>query len=99
MKRKINVLHLSDLHFGFESREISPTASAQRENALKALQGTLNKLENEWKPNIVVISGDIGWKGHENDYKDAKRWLKSLLNSLDLTVNDLVLSAGNHDIS
>ncbi len=98
MKRKINILHLSDLHFGAESKEISPTASAQRENALKALQVNLNELENEWKPNIVVISGDIGWKGHENDYKDAKIWLESLLKALDLTANDLVLAAGNHDI-
>jgi len=98
MTNKINILHLSDLHFG---REGDATEKAMRENALNGLVRALNlnHLGSEWKPDIIVISGDIGWKGGSEDYELAKNWIEDhLLYTLNLTSDELILCAGNHDI-
>ncbi len=99
---KVNILHLSDLHFGVEPSEERPatTALAQRKNTLDGLINELKDIKAEWKPDVVVISGDIGWKGSDADYAKARTWIKDdLLKVLDLSVDDLVMCAGNHDIS
>lgn len=99
MNNTINILHISDLHFGAESTsKITSTAIAKRNNTLKPLLDSLGNLEQEWRPDIVVISGDIGWRGAQTDYELAKDWLKELLHVLDLTPNELLVCAGNHDI-
>lgn len=99
MNDKINILHLSDLHFGVEtSPDIAPTAIAQRTNTLNSLIDEIAQLESAWEPNIVVISGDIGWLGKKKDYEQAAVWLNKLLAITNLTPNELILCAGNHDI-
>jgi len=99
MTNRINILHLSDLHFGIEpSPDIGPTAVAQRNNTLNSLLMELSCLEPEWQPRIVVVSGDIGWKGKKEDYEKARTWLDSLLSILKLTPDELILCPGNHDI-
>ena len=55
----INLLHLSDLHFGYGRDE---TASAQRAGALDLLLKEIGKLERDWKPHVLVISGDLSWR-------------------------------------
>ena len=99
MVTKVNILHLSDLHFGAEpTNSISSHAVAKRKNTLAAFIESLNSINTELRPNIVVISGDIAWKGRRQDYDKAKTWLRKLLRILDLTPEDLILCAGNHDI-
>jgi predicted MPP superfamily phosphohydrolase len=99
MTDKVNILHLSDIHFGAEPNlKVNSTSIAQRENALKGLIELLRRLDLEWQPNIVVISGDIGWKGAKDDYQRAKMWLETLLRVLGLTPKELVVCAGNHDL-
>ena len=62
---------------------------------MKKLRG----LDAEWLPDIIVISGDLGWKGIQEDYQKAKAWFEEkLLKELGLTPGDLVICAGNHDI-
>jgi predicted MPP superfamily phosphohydrolase len=99
MGTKINILHLSDLHFGIEqSDKISVTALARRENTLAGLLKILSELEPDWKPNIVAISGDIGWKCREGDYQQAETWLDQLVKIVDVGTKEVVIAAGNHDI-
>jgi len=89
------ILHLTDLHFGMGS---TPKDLAERKVALDGLFTALMGLPAAWKPEIVCLSGDIGWRGAATDYAEAKEWLKSLLTCLKLTANDLFLCPGNHDI-
>ncbi|MCP4215064.1 MAG: hypothetical protein GY765_10420 [bacterium] len=88
------ILHLSDLHFG----DVGETAMAVKKNVLDGLLETVQKLEKQWKPQAVFISGDIGWQGSEGDYALAEVWLKKLLTSLGLEVDALLPCPGNHDI-
>jgi metallophosphoesterase superfamily enzyme len=66
----VNVLHLSDLHFGIEpDPKHSPAALAQRKNTLDGLLKSLEKLDKNWRPTIIAISGDIGWKARPRFFK------------------------------
>ncbi|GAB6179036.1 hypothetical protein JCM14036_03550 [Desulfotomaculum defluvii] len=101
MGQVINILHLSDIHFGIEPKpedNITLTTLAQRENILIPLIKFISNIEVEWKPEIIAITGDIGWKGLDSDYNQAVVWLEKLINALNLTKSDLILCAGNHDL-
>jgi len=65
----INLLHLSDLHFGYDG---DSTARAQRELALDALVRELQSLEAAWRPQILVISGDLTWQGKPGGYTELR---------------------------
>jgi hypothetical protein len=90
------VLHLTDLHFGWDGTR---SETDNRTLALRSLIGELEKLDEECRPNIVCISGDIGWRGQESDYTLAKTWLSELLSKLKLSPSDMVVCPGNHDIN
>jgi formylglycine-generating enzyme required for sulfatase activity/energy-coupling factor transporter ATP-binding protein EcfA2 len=96
---QVNVLHLSDLHFGVESHtDYTKTALAQRKLTLKGLVKILESLDASWRPDIIAVTGDIGWRAASEDYKQAKAWLRKVLKTLALTPKDLVVCAGNHDL-
>ncbi|PET17061.1 metallophosphoesterase family protein [Bacillus thuringiensis] len=93
----VNLLHISDIHFGADYN--SETLNALRKNALNRLVKTLSELPKAEKPDIVVISGDITWQGKQDGYILAKEWINELLETLELTTNELIVCAGNHDIN
>ncbi|NQX61056.1 metallophosphoesterase [Paenibacillus qinlingensis] len=98
MSKSINILHLSDLHFGMELSTSNSHAIALRKTALGKLISTLEEIEETAKPDVVVISGDITWQGKQNGFDEAEVWIKSLLEQLNLTTKELVLCPGNHDL-
>ena len=92
---QVVILHISDLHFGWDGDE------RERTNRILALNGLLHQLDHleaDWQPNIVCISGDIGWRGSRRDYEDAKQWVCQLLEHLKLSAEALVVCPGNHDL-
>jgi predicted MPP superfamily phosphohydrolase len=91
----LTLLHLTDLHFGWDR---DPATKAERQIVLDGLIEHLAKLPKEWRPQVVCISGDIGWKGKSDDYALAKAWLTNLLDRLGLGFGDVVVCAGNHDV-
>ena len=91
-----NLLHLSDLHFGYDK---DATARAQRSESLELLVKTIGKLTTDWKPNTLVISGDLTWQGKASGYPELAEWLtKKLFPAAGLTAADCVICPGNHDI-
>jgi calcineurin-like phosphoesterase family protein len=90
------ILHLTDIHFGWEGND--PSGLADRKVCLDGLLNQLRTIEPEWKPTIICLTGDIGWRGISSDYAEAKKWLDELLAISGLTYNDLVVCAGNHDV-
>lgn len=90
------ILHLSDLHFGYDEKE---QKKADREIVLKELIDVLSKLRLDWKPTIVCISGDIAWSAKKLDYKAAGKWFEKLFKTLDITNENVVICPGNHDVN
>lgn len=101
MDKDINILHLSDIHFGIEPTKdglIDSDKVAERQLVLRKLICKLKDIKLQWKPNIIVVSGDIGWSGKSEDYKEAKVWLKETMRCLSITSTHLVICPGNHDL-
>lgn len=89
------ILHLSDLHFGAEKGNAS--GLDVRDVVLRSLIDCIKAQPQEWHPEIVCISGDIGYAGKESDYAAAAEWLKQLINATGLSPDDIILCPGNHD--
>jgi calcineurin-like phosphoesterase family protein len=95
MTARIVLLHISDFHFGHDR-----TASkAERTNTLDGLMRDLNDLDDEWRPNCVCVSGDIGFAGRLADYEEAEVFFRKLLTLLKLDASRLILCPGNHDVN
>lgn len=91
------ILHISDLHFGLE-RGAEVTGLDKRELVLSHLIQYVKTLSEDWKPDIICISGDIGYGGKKEDYNKATKWIENLLGAVHLTPEDLIVCAGNHDV-
>lgn len=91
------ILHLTDLHFGYEGD--NPAAKAARTVCLNALLAEIGKLPAQWKPTIICISGDLVWRAAASDYKEAKAWLDKLLGYCGLGYDKMVLCVGNHEVN
>jgi 3',5'-cyclic AMP phosphodiesterase CpdA len=71
-----NLHHLSDLHFGYDQDD---TAWAQRTGSLDLLVKQVGELPKDWKPGILVISGDLTWQGRASGYGELAEWLTKKL--------------------
>lgn len=90
------ILHLTDIHFGWEGD--SQQGIADRKVCLNGLLAELKNLDAEWKPTVICLTGDIGWRGVESDYLAAKEWLDQVLEICGLGYDSLIVCAGNHDV-
>lgn len=101
---EVNILHLSDLHFGIEKHR-TVTGKRQRfrqKELFKKLIDTLKDdtcLPRNWKPDVVVISGDIAWSGDSKEYQEFNdEFLTPLMQALNLDIRRIITCPGNHDI-
>lgn len=92
------ILHLSDLHFGFQASGLSGASAVRRQLVLDSLLLCLRTLPQEWQPDTVLISGDLGWQGGQQDYQKAGPWLRDLLKTCALSEKRLLICPGNHDL-
>lgn len=94
----ICLLHLSDLHFGYE-RKGAETPARLRERVLDGMVRIVRDLGPESKPQMVAISGDLTYQGQERGYAELETWLRDkLLPAADVAPSSLVICPGNHDI-
>lgn len=85
----LTILHVSDLHFG------DPKAALNREDVSRVIRGLLARAG----PNVLlVLSGDISFKGREQGYIEARDALLSALEAYDIPRNRIIVCPGNHDV-
>jgi 3',5'-cyclic AMP phosphodiesterase CpdA len=98
----MRILHLSDLHFGVFTdkngkRKLAHFFSKAGDPDPTGLANVLFKdPELERAPDLVVISGDIGWSAIAADYAAATEFLAQLRTRWAGT--PFVIVAGNHDV-
>jgi 3',5'-cyclic AMP phosphodiesterase CpdA len=99
----MRILHLSDLHYGAiragDGKPTKPahfftTAGAIDPNGLANVLFADDALADA--PDVIVVSGDVGWSGCSDDYRHASEFVK-LLRAKWGTV-PLVIAPGNHDV-
>jgi predicted phosphodiesterase len=52
---------------------------------------------DDWTPDVIAISGDLGWSGVRADYDEVERLLRDLSAILDIESDRIVACPGNHD--
>ena len=95
-----NILHLSDLHFGrnYDSK-LNKDDFINKERIMEELVFFICNLPMEQRPQHVLITGDIAWKGKEPEFNEAYEWFSHLMKELNLTGSDFSFCVGNHDIN
>ncbi|MCP4353645.1 MAG: SUMF1/EgtB/PvdO family nonheme iron enzyme [Desulfobacterales bacterium] len=86
----MNILHLSDLHFG------------SIEDAQKWHSQLADDLINEIgcnKLDVLVLSGDIANMSVPEEYKAAKQFIDDLCKEFSLKPDQVVIAPGNHDLN
>lgn len=95
----MNILHISDIHFGRNySRYHLPDRFTLHKAILDELIDTLAKLDDSLKPEHIVFTGDIAWRGQKDEFDEALVFFHRLLDALHLTGKDISFCIGNHDI-
>lgn len=76
MKPPVRIFHVSDLHFGREDRA--------------ALEWFADEVAGE-RPDGVICTGDLTWRGTSREFAQAQEWLTSL-------AVPVSVEPGNHDM-
>lgn len=98
MRRKFNLLHLSDLHFGeIEGLDFKHKWPVAAEGLVTKCRDAL--LEYGIQPDFIVISGDLVCDGRKlEQYEEAKRQIAQLCTLLGVRADRLIVIPGNHDV-
>jgi len=62
------------------------------------LDASREALRRGWKPDFIVISGDIAYSADPNQYAEATSFLNDLLQVFELDPDRVSMCPGNHDI-
>lgn len=90
---QLQILHISDLH-------IKEKEAFDRSLVFDPLIERIKFDKKEGiKPEIVIITGDIAFKGITPEYEIAKAFFDKLLDCLGLTNDRIFLVPGNHDVN
>lgn len=88
------ILHISDLHFSAKCNEQN---LANRKLLFDGLLKRFKTIEDEWRPTLVCVTGDITDKGQPEGFTEAGEWLKQLSLELKIDITRFLLIPGNHD--
>ncbi len=90
----IRFVQLSDIHFGQE-RDGTLVIHDDVRSELLADAATL--AERRGPANLVVVAGDIAYRGQHAEYKRAGEWLDQLTKATNCRETDVRVVPGNHD--
>jgi predicted MPP superfamily phosphohydrolase len=89
------ILHISDLHIKDDKKE-----KFDRKVVLDPLIAKVKgDLKDGFSPEIIVVTGDIAFKGLRSEYGLAKIFFDDLLLALKLPSERLFIVPGNHDVN
>ena len=88
------ILHMSDLHFSSNEEK-----KREKDVIMNSLVDALKNLEEEWRPNIICVSGDIVDRYDVAAYPIAGEWFGKLAEILNISMDNFILTPGNHDCS
>lgn len=96
----MNILHLSDIHFGRNYLEYGIHDDFDnKEEILDELIECISNIEEGWRPEHIVVTGDVAWRGKQKDFEEAYVWFSKLLTATGLEGKDITFCVGNHDVN
>ncbi len=92
---KFSILNLSDLHLDNKDQEFQSRILSEFAEELNKL---LKKGDHiKWKPEYIVLPGDIINKGDTDNYDNAKNILLDFCEKIDVPPQHMIMVPGNHD--
>lgn len=88
----INILHISDLHFGTKKNEME-----SRYNDV-FVEDFINNLSTK-TIDYLIISGDVSNESKNEEYEKATVFLNKVVGELKIPKKNVLICMGNHDIS
>lgn len=88
---KLRILHLSDLHL----KKDNVSQDIVLSSLLKKIEGICNE---EDKPNILIITGDIAYSGKPEEYNLAKTFIDKACQLCEIETERIFIIPGNHDV-
>ena len=109
LTRQIEIIHLSDIHFGEDHRFIPPLTSEGDRAAGAGIPKLLEKLQEDFEgpdtscPVIFCITGDITTTASYDEFDQAESFINSLAQSrifgCERGMKSILIVPGNHDVS
>lgn len=109
LTRQIEIIHLSDIHFGVDHRFVPPKTPDGDRAAGEGIPKLIEKLQEDLGgedsacPVIVCITGDITTTASYNEFEEAEEFLKSLAQTTiygcQQSMKSLFVVPGNHDVN
>lgn len=94
MIEKTTVLHISDIHI-----KSGPDKKFDRSVVLDPLLKRIKEDYNKFQPELVVVTGDIAYKGIKDEYDLAAAFFTDLLDAVKLSPDKIFIVPGNHDVN
>lgn len=95
----MNILHLSDIHFGRNNPVYGlKDPFTRHDQILDELIEMISGFDDGLKPQHILFTGDIAWMGKKSEFEEALRWFERLLKACGLTGKDISFCVGNHDV-
>ena len=88
----IKFLHVADLQFGHPT----PRPAWDQVNVLHRLADETTTRHNT--VDVIFLTGDIAYRGLEEEYDEAREWLDGLASALSVPPELIFCVAGNHDL-
>lgn len=90
----LQILHLSDIHMQTkEEFDTSVVLDPLIDRIIK------DRIDNGLSPEIIVVTGDIAFKGIKEEYDLVQSFFKRLLKETGLSDDKLFIVPGNHDVN
>ena len=91
------ILHISDIHF--RKREAGSAMDPNHHLRTKLLQDAKQQCTKlDAAPDAILVSGDIAFSGHPEEYTFAQTWFEELCREVDCEVSKIFVIPGNHDV-
>lgn len=90
------ILHLSDIHF--RRSEISTAQDPNVHLRNEIVRDVVAKCNELGPPDAIVISGDIAFAAHPDEFAFATEWLASLCEACGGSLDSVFVCPGNHDV-
>ncbi len=98
VKDGVLLLHLSDIHFR-EPYCLNLNTDQEHPVRTALLSDIRNMVKTLGPVDAVLVTGDIAYKGHPDEYKVAAKWLLDVTRLAKCKENAVYTVPGNHDVN
>ena len=91
------LIHLSDIHF--RSTDIGTAQDpnfALRNEILRDCAAMCGQIQK--RPDAIILSGDVAFAGQKEEYEFATTWLDQLAEACGVSISEVFVCPGNHDV-